>query len=61
MILPVELDYDAVSGLSNEAREKLKSHRPATLGAAERIAGMTPAALTILLGHVRRGGGRKVA
>jgi len=52
--LPAEIDYEAVSGLSNEVRIKLKEARPATLGAASRLPGMTPAALTILLGYVRR-------
>ena len=54
LILPDDLDYDAVSGLSNEVREKLKQARPATLGAAARLPGVTPAALTILLAHVKR-------
>ena len=54
LALPAELDYSAIGGLSNEAREKLDAARPATLGAAGRISGVTPAALTALLGHVRR-------
>ncbi|HEX9448903.1 MAG TPA: tRNA uridine-5-carboxymethylaminomethyl(34) synthesis enzyme MnmG, partial [Dongiaceae bacterium] len=54
LLLPVDLDYDTVPSLSNEVREKLKLARPATLGAAGRISGVTPAALTILLRHVRR-------
>ncbi|HVI89192.1 MAG TPA: tRNA uridine-5-carboxymethylaminomethyl(34) synthesis enzyme MnmG [Dongiaceae bacterium] len=54
LLLPVDLDYDAVPSLSTEVREKLKLARPATLGAAGRISGVTPAALTILLRHVRR-------
>jgi tRNA uridine 5-carboxymethylaminomethyl modification enzyme len=52
--LPPDLDYDSVGGLSNEVREKLKAQRPPTLGAASRIPGVTPAALTALLGRVRR-------
>ncbi len=52
--LPADLDYGAVGGLSNELREKLEAARPETLGAASRIDGMTPAALTALLRHVRR-------
>jgi len=59
--LPDDLDYDSVGGLSNEAREKLKAHRPATLGAAQRIPGITPAALTALLSRARRGKLRRVA
>ncbi|MGZ8995879.1 MAG: FAD-dependent oxidoreductase, partial [Rhodospirillales bacterium] len=54
LALPEELDFAAVPGLSNEAVAKLSAARPATLGAAARISGVTPAALTILLGHVRR-------
>jgi tRNA uridine 5-carboxymethylaminomethyl modification enzyme len=52
--IPEDLDFDGLGGLSNEARAKLSEARPATLGAAARISGVTPAALTILLGHVRR-------
>ncbi|MDA1089127.1 MAG: tRNA uridine-5-carboxymethylaminomethyl(34) synthesis enzyme MnmG [Proteobacteria bacterium] len=52
--IPDDLDFDKISGLSTEARSKLAAARPATLGAAARISGVTPAALTTLLGHVRR-------
>jgi len=52
--LPVELDYAAIGGLSHEVREKLLAVRPATLGQAGRIEGVTPGALTALLAHVRR-------
>ena len=52
--IPDGLDFDAIPGLSTEVRGKLKAARPATLGAAARISGVTPAALTVLLGHVRR-------
>ena len=55
--LPADLDFRQIGGLSNEAREKLQGVRPATLGAASRIPGMTPAALTALLRHVRSAGG----
>lgn len=61
LLLPTALDYEKVSGLSNEVREKLKQHRPASLGAAGRIPGITPAALTVLLAHVRKGGRRRAA
>ncbi|MDY0881955.1 tRNA uridine-5-carboxymethylaminomethyl(34) synthesis enzyme MnmG [Dongia soli] len=54
LLLPADLDYEAVPSLSAEVREKLKAARPATLGAAGRISGVTPAALTILLRYVRR-------
>ena len=53
-VLDDDLDYDALPGLSNEARHKLQSHRPRTIGQAARIDGMTPAALTLLIAHVRR-------
>ena len=56
---PADLDYAVIGGLSNEGRDKLKRARPATLGAAARISGVTPAALTALLGHVRRSGERQ--
>lgn len=54
LALPGNLDYGAIGGLSNEMREKLGAARPETLGAASRIPGVTPAALTALLRHVRR-------
>ena len=50
--LPMDLDYDAVGGLSAEDREKLKDHRPATLAAAQRISGVTPAAAIALFRFV---------
>ena len=52
--LPAGLDYGGIGGLSAEARDKLSAARPATLGAASRIAGVTPAALVALLRYVRR-------
>ena len=52
--IPPDLDLDMVGGLSNEVREKLKVARPASFGAAARISGVTPAALTALLRYVRR-------
>ena len=54
--LPPDLDYADVQGLSSEVREKLASHRPATIGQAGRIAGVTPAAVSLLLVHLRRRG-----
>lgn len=52
--LPSDLDYGSVGSLSNEVRQKLEHVRPATLGAAARIPGVTPAAVTALLRHVKR-------
>jgi tRNA uridine 5-carboxymethylaminomethyl modification enzyme len=52
--IPADLDYGRVGGLSNEVRQKLTDHRPATLGQAARISGVTPAALVWLLKYVRR-------
>ena len=54
--LPPDLDYGAVHGLSAEVREKLAAARPATLGQAARIDGVTPAAISALLVHLRRRG-----
>jgi tRNA uridine 5-carboxymethylaminomethyl modification enzyme len=54
LVLPEGLDYDAVGGLSNEVRAKLKQHKPGTLGQAARISGVTPAALSALLGYVKK-------
>ena len=53
--LPEALDYAAVPGLSNEARQKLEAARPRTIGHAGRLDGVTPAALTLLAAFVRRG------
>jgi tRNA uridine 5-carboxymethylaminomethyl modification enzyme len=52
--LPLSLDYDKIGGLSTEVRLKLKAAQPVTLGAAARIPGITPAALTALLKYVNR-------
>jgi tRNA uridine 5-carboxymethylaminomethyl modification enzyme len=52
--VPPELDYSAIAGLSNEMVERLQAARPATLGAARRIRGVTPAALAAILVHSRR-------
>ena len=55
-LLPVELDYAEVSGLSHEVRIKLSSVRPETIGQASRISGVTPAAISILLVHLKKRG-----
>ena len=52
--LPDDLDYSQVRGLSNEVRQRLIEHRPATLGLASRIPGVTPAAVSLLLIHLKR-------
>jgi tRNA uridine 5-carboxymethylaminomethyl modification enzyme len=53
--LPVDLDYRAVRGLSVEVQQKLNRHRPETLGQASRISGVTPAAISLLAVHLKRG------
>jgi tRNA uridine 5-carboxymethylaminomethyl modification enzyme len=53
LVLPVDIDYGAIHGLSAEARQKLERIRPMTLGQAARIDGVTPAVLTLVLAHVR--------
>ncbi len=60
LVLPGDLNYRAVCGLSTEVQQKLQRVRPATLGQAARIDGVTPAALTLVLAHVRAGN-RRVA
>jgi tRNA uridine 5-carboxymethylaminomethyl modification enzyme len=52
--LPEQMDYSNVSGLSNEVREKLRLQRPETVGQASRIPGMTPAAVSLLLVHLKK-------
>ncbi len=56
LALPIDLDYNYISGLSRETRERLEKVRPETLGAANRIQGITPAAIMSLLRHVRKNG-----
>jgi tRNA uridine 5-carboxymethylaminomethyl modification enzyme len=53
--LPADLEYDRVKALSFEVRQTLARHRPATLGQASRISGVTPAAISLLLVHLKRG------
>ncbi len=53
--LPQDLDYRSVRGLSSEVQQKLNQHKPETVGQAARISGMTPAAVSLLLVHVKRG------
>jgi len=53
--LPEDLDYAQVRGLSIEVQQKLNRHRPETIGQASRISGITPAAISLLLVHLKRG------
>jgi tRNA uridine 5-carboxymethylaminomethyl modification enzyme len=61
LMLSADLDYQNLSSISAEIRQKLCRIRPATIGQAARIEGMTPAALIALLGHVRRRKVKKIA
>ncbi len=54
-VLPKDIDYCLVKGLSNEVQQKLNQHKPETLGQASRISGVTPAAVSLLLVHLKRG------
>lgn len=60
-VLPESLDYASMPGLSNEAKQKLIKHQPRTIGHAAKIDGITPAALTLVVAHVKRGHGKKPA
>ena len=55
MRLPSDLDYASVHGLSKEVQLKLNAQRPETLGQASRISGVTPAAISLLLVHLKKG------
>ncbi|MBE7523184.1 MAG: tRNA uridine-5-carboxymethylaminomethyl(34) synthesis enzyme MnmG [Burkholderiales bacterium] len=59
--LPGDLDYETVRGLSTEVRERLNRQRPETIGQASRMQGITPAAISLLLVHLKRGFGREDA
>ncbi|CDM59837.1 MULTISPECIES: tRNA uridine-5-carboxymethylaminomethyl(34) synthesis enzyme MnmG [Rhizobium] len=54
-LIPADFDFDVLSGLSNELKQKLRSVRPYNLAQATKIDGMTPAAISLLLVHLRRG------
>lgn len=59
--LPVDIDYSGISGLSKEIQSKLGATRPETLGQASRIPGVTPAAISLLMIHLKkRGAGRQL-
>ena len=61
LVLPDDIDYAVLPGLSNEVRHKLQTHRPRTVGQAGRIDGITPAALALLVAHLRRDRNRRPA
>ncbi len=61
MALPQNIDYNSIGGLSNEVKHKLSGLRPATLGQALRMDGITPAAVMILLNHVKKSNFRKIS
>ncbi|MDH5858043.1 tRNA uridine-5-carboxymethylaminomethyl(34) synthesis enzyme MnmG [Lampropedia aestuarii] len=61
LLLPEDLDYNQVAALSFEVRQKLTKHRPQTLGQASRISGITPAAVSLLLIHLKKMGKRWAA
>ena len=54
MPIPDDIDYSQVSGLSNEVSQKLAAQRPTTVGQASRISGVTPAAISLLLVHLKK-------
>jgi tRNA uridine 5-carboxymethylaminomethyl modification enzyme len=57
LAIPLDLDYSLISGLSNEVRQKLAQVKPENIGQAGRISGVTPAAVSLLLVHLKRKGG----
>jgi tRNA uridine 5-carboxymethylaminomethyl modification enzyme len=59
--IPVDFGFAALPGLSTELRQKLERHRPLSLGQAARLDGMTPAALMLLLAHLKKGAAAKIA
>ena len=61
LIIPEKINYDLLSGLSNEVKAKFKEIRPKTMGQALRIDGVTPAAAYILLSHVKRKSIKQIA
>ena len=57
--IPREFSFSSIGGLSNEIRQKLQTHRPLTVGQASRIDGMTPAALMLLVAHIKKQGSKE--
>ena len=54
MKIPTELNYSLITGLSNEVRQKLVDHQPENIAQAARISGVTPAAVSLLLVHIKK-------
>ena len=61
LFIPATLDFDAISGLSNELKFKLKQRKPETIAEAQRVEGITPAALALLITHIKKHGARERA
>ncbi|OYR09452.1 tRNA uridine 5-carboxymethylaminomethyl modification enzyme GidA [Brucella rhizosphaerae] len=61
LFIPVTLNFDAISGLSNELKAKLKQRKPETIAEAQRVEGITPAALALLITHIKKHGARERA
>jgi tRNA uridine 5-carboxymethylaminomethyl modification enzyme len=61
LVLPEDLDFSQIRGLSNEMKQKFTTQRPRTVGQASRLDGVTPTALTLLAAHVRRGSRRRAS
>lgn len=61
LFIPASLDFDAISGLSNELKFKLKQRMPETIAEAQRVEGITPAALALLITHIKKHGARERA
>lgn len=59
LLIPAGLDIDGISGLSNELKQKLKSRKPETIAEAQRVDGMTPAALALLIAQIKKQGNRQ--
>src|SRR5690625_1241195 len=59
--IPENIDYDAISGLATEAKEKLKNIRPISIGQASRISGVNPADISILLVYIEQGNIKKTS
>ncbi len=59
--IPADFDYSAISGLTTELRQKLERHRPSSVAQAGRIEGMTPAALLLVLAHLKAASRRRSA